>query len=315
MLLWVALSMVLAALLAPWLYQAGKSYAALAAGQQISGVPGWLGAACERAGFGRFFNRSLLLAALLLMPLLFRRLRQVRRAGARMLPAYPPLSLTTGIFHYLLGLLLAAGMVWGVGVLVEALGCFTANPVTPAAKRLLTQAVLPAAAVSVVEEWVFRGVLLGLWLRVARPLAACVGSSLVFAFMHFLVPPPGMAIANPAAANAGFQLLGCMLQHFADPRMVVADFLTFLMVGLILAGARWRTGRLWLPVGLHCGWVIAFKAYNLSHLQVVDGPLSAWWIGDSLRSGLLPLAALALTAGIGHWALKLADYHSKVKPV
>jgi membrane protease YdiL (CAAX protease family) len=177
----------------------------------------------------------------------------------------------------------------------------------PTLKMLVTQVGVSAVAVSVIEEWLFRGLLLGLWLRVARPWAACVGSSLVFAFLHFLSPPAGYEVADPAAALAGFQWLGGILVHFMEPRFVAAEFLTLFGVGLVLAGARLRTGHLWLPIGLHCGWVIAFRVHNLTHLKLPDGPLGGWLIGDSLRTGLLPLAALGLTAGICRLVLGARD--------
>lgn len=314
MLLWVAASLVLAAVLAPWLYQGGRGYAGLAAEHGFTGVAGWLGTACQRATFGRFFNRSVLLAALLLLPLLFRRLRALRRGDTGLPPWGGPGSWPSGALQCLLGVVVAGGVVWMLGVVLTGLGAFTAYPAAPGAKRLLTQAVLPAAMVSVVEEWLFRGLLLGLWLRVARPLAAAVGSSLVFAFLHFLGPPPGNGIAEPTAVLAGFRHLGGILQHFTEPRFIAADFLTLFTVGLVLAAARLRSGRLWLCIGMHCGWVIAFKAYNLTYVKVAAGPLNAWWIGDSLRSGLLPLVALGITAGIIHLALPRAGYQSKVTP-
>lgn len=314
MLLWVAASLLLAAVISPWLYQGGKGYAELATARQFTGVAGWLGAACQRATSGRVFNRGMLLAALLLMPLLFRRMRALRQTGGRMLPAAVPMSRARGLGQGVLGLLIAVGVVWGLGGVVRELGAVAPYPAEPSAKRLLIQAVLPAAGVSVVEEWLFRGLLLGLWLRVARPLAACVGSSLVFAFLHFLTPRHDGGIAEPSSAVAGFQQLGGILLRFTEPRFFAADFLTLFAIGLILAAARLRTGRLWLCVGLHCGWVIAFKAYNLTYVKVPGGPLNGWWLGDSLRSGLVPLAMLGITAGICHVVLQRVGYQSKVSP-
>ena len=315
MLLWVAAALAFAVVISPWLYQGGKGYAELAAARGFTGVAGWLGMACQRAEFGRFFNRSVLLGSLLWLPLLFRRLGSLRQAGGRTLPAGAPEPWRRGASLWLLGLLLAGGVLWVLGMVASGLGAFTANPAMPGLKVLLTQAVLPAVMVSVVEEGLFRGLLLGLWLRVARPLSACIGSSVVFAFLHFLGPRSGTGIAEPAAALAGLRHVGGILRHFTEPRIFAADFLTLFALGLILAGARLRTGGLWLCIGMHSGWVIAFKAYNLTHQKVCDGPLSGWWIGDTLRSGLLPLAALGITAGLCHLVLKGVGYQSKVTPV
>ena len=313
-LLWVAASLVVAAMIAPWLYQAGKGFGEMVAARGLAGLAGWLGAACQRATFGRFFKRSLLLAAVLLMPLLFRRLRGLRRAGERLLPAGAPMSWPRGASQALLGLVLAAAVVWGLGALAQALGAFTPYPAGPGAKRVLLQAVVPAAAAAVVEEWLFRGLLLGLWLRVAGPLVAGLGSSLVFAMLHFLGPKSTADVADPGAALAGFRQLGAILLRFTEPGVFAAEFLTLFTVGAILALARLRTGRLWLGIGLHCGWIIAFKLHNLSYVKVAAGPLNPWWIGGSLRTGLLPLAALGLTAGLCHVVLQRVGYQSKVNP-
>jgi membrane protease YdiL (CAAX protease family) len=300
----------LAALIVPWLYQGGKGLAELAEAQAAGGLVGWLGHACGRASFGRYFNRSLLLAAMVLLPVLFRRLRRARRAG----PGLPPPALPgaeswrRGLLLWVTGWFAAAGVVWGLGLILTQVGTFSVSAVQPGLKLLLTKVALPALSVSVVEEWLFRGLFLGLWLRVSRPMTACVGTSLVFAFVHFLTPPPGYVVENPAFPLAGYEWLGGILLHFTDPRFIAADFLTLFGVGLVLAGARLRTGSLWLSMGLHCGWVVAFKVLNLTHLKTAEGPVNGMLIGDSLRTGLLPLVALGLTAVICHLLLEAIQY-------
>jgi hypothetical protein len=65
-----------------------------------------------------------------------------------------------------------------------------------------------------------------------------------------------------------------------------------------------RTGALWFSIGLHAGWVAAFKGFNLLYRGVDDHPLRPWGVGDDLRSGILPLLALGVTAIVCHFALK-----------
>jgi len=153
--------------------------------------------------------------------------------------------------------------------------------------------------------------LLGLWLRYAKPAFAVAGISLLFAFLHFLAPPDGSVIANPGSVFSGFELLGKILLHFTDPLFFVTDFLTLLVVGLMLAWARVRTGALWFSIGLHAGWIFAFKNFNLVYQKIPGHPMFPWGVGDSLRSGLVPLAVLGLTALVCQYALKA---FSKVNP-
>jgi membrane protease YdiL (CAAX protease family) len=76
------------------------------------------------------------------------------------------------------------------------------------------------------------------------------------------------------------------------------------VVGWILAWARLRTGALWFSIGLHAGWVFAFKGFNMLYQAVEPHPLRPWGIGESLKSGMLPLLMLALTALVCRYALK-----------
>jgi membrane protease YdiL (CAAX protease family) len=91
-------------------------------------------------------------------------------------------------------------------------------------------------------------------------------------------------------------LLGAILLNFTDPRFFAAEFVVLFVIGLILAWSRVRTGGLWFAIGLHAGWIAAFKSFNLLHQLNPESPLHPWGVGESLRAGLLPLATLAITA-------------------
>jgi uncharacterized protein len=296
-------SLMLAGALAPWIYQGGKWLGGLSGEGHLPAVLEWLGAAAARSSFERFFNRSLLLSALLLLPCLLRRLRTLRQLQET--PVLPlPYPWPTRWLHFSVGLLIASGPLWMLGISMEAAGAFQAHSETPGFAKFLKKAVIPAAGASLVEEWFFRGLLLGLWLKLARPLAACVGTSLIFAAVHFVELPAGAVIANPTAASAGFQLLGHSAMHFTDLRFFTGDFLTLFAVGLILGAARVRTGGLAFAIGLHAGWVLTLRGFHLLHQASPQNTPDSWMIGTDLRSGLLPLATLALTGLICHFILR-----------
>jgi uncharacterized protein len=303
--LWVLASLVLAALISPWIYQAGKALGARTLVEDLPGVLAWLGAAALRSGFSRFFDRSLLLSALLLLPLLLWRVRLLRRRHG--VPAELPLARTPWSRrwrYFFTGLVIAAGLLWALGMSLEWAGAFESRDRLISWGKFLRKAVLPAVGASLLEEWLFRGLLLGLWLRFAKPLAACIGTSLLFAFVHFLKPADGTELADPAAFDAGFRLLGRILLNFTDPRFFAGDFATLFVVGMILALARVRTGGLAFSIGLHAGWILAFKGFNLLYDSSLSSALRPWGVGDSLRSGLLPLLTLLLTGLVCHLALR-----------
>lgn len=294
---WVVASLLMAAVISPHVYQGGKALAAAAELHDWPALVEWFAASCGRAKIGRFFDRSLLFSALVLLPFLFSRIRRLRAAGGPSSPwELQPLAWPTVATQVILGCLIAGGGLVALTGGLGLAGCCVPREMSPPLGKALSKVLIPAVAAPLIEEWLFRGLLLGLWLRFAKPLPACVGTSLLFAFLHFLKPPAGTIIADPAHALAGFQLLGSILLHFSDPKFFVTDFATLFLVGMILAWTRLRTGSLWFAVGLHAGWIIAFKAFNLYFEVVESHPLHPWGIGNSPRSGLLPILSLLLTA-------------------
>ena len=297
-------ALVMAAVISPWIYQAGMRIASMTASAEHPALIEWLGAASGRAKFGRYFDRSLWFSALVLMPFLFRRMRELK--SGRTSDAHPEARVpwSSAALQVVMGFAIAAGMLWGLAAVLDFTGASIPKSKAPTLMKLLPKVLFPTVAAALLEEWLFRGVLLGLWLRFARPLAAALGTSLLFAVLHFLKPAAGTVIADPAHPLAGFELLGKIVLHFTDPLFFVTDFASLFVVGLILAMARVRTGALWFGIGLHGGWIMAYKLFNLLYQKVPSHPLRPWGVGENLSSGIMPLACLGISALICHFVLR-----------
>lgn len=305
--LWVVSSIVMGAVIAPWLYQGGKAFSAAAEKKDFPVILEWLGAACGRAGFSRYYGRALVASAIILLPFLFSRIRGLRALDGGTVDSWVWISWRMRVIQISAGFLIAGGMLWMLGVILEAFGAYAIKPNSMLLGKVLEKTIGPVVVVSLLEEWLFRGILLGLWLKFSKPMAACVGTSLYFAFVHFLRLPEGAVIGNPASLLAGFELLGKILLHFSNPQFFITDFATLFIIGIILAWARVRTGALWFSIGLHAGWIMAFKSYNLLYRSVSNHPLHSWGVGETLRSGLLPLLTLGLTAVICHFVWRACE--------
>ena len=303
MVLWVLGSILLAAAIVPWIYSAGMRLAADAQVNDLSPILESIGKSAGRADLDRYFSRALLLSVLLLLPVFLVRLRRINRAKPQpeMRKSVRP-SWKTRLLDLVVAFVIAAGSLWILGSLLQHFGAFFTRTEAPEFSKLLSKAVLPALGAAVVEEWLFRGLLLGVWLRVAKPLTAILGTSLLFAFVHFMQPPANAEIADPGYFLAGFHLLGLIFLNFTDPRFIAAEFAVLFTLGLLLASTRVRTGALWFPIGLHAGLVFAFKAFNLFHKATPDSALRPLWIGDSLRSGVLPVCTL-MVMGLICWLM------------
>ena len=340
---YVVATLVLGAILTPWFYQMGKGLAEVFHEKEGNGLIRYVADAADRAEFSKFFDRAVMLSALVLLFPLTAWLRLGRPPGANRdtpwslnLPdsvvrtdqGQPLRRNPEGWWHFGTGFVIAAGLLLLSGWLLVQAGCFTWKDAAASTRGVPNKApmeidlvkaalkVLPGAViVSLIEEVLFRGVLLGIFLRAMKTAPAIALLSFLFAFVHFMDPPAMSRIPDPEAANSGFVLLGQIFSRFADPLSMVSRFSILATVGVVLAYARYRTASLWLPIGLHLGWVFGMGMFKASTWPVMVLPEAVrWLVGMSLLEGLLPLSVVALTGIVVHGMTRVrekpAEYRS-----
>jgi membrane protease YdiL (CAAX protease family) len=235
-----------------------------------------------RFDFELFFHRALLVSALLfLWPLL--RLVGVRRLGDLGLRPNPHRwrDLTGGF-------LIALVPLSACGAVLIATHVYSIRPTISWEPLIRTSA--SAISVPWIEETFFRGLVLGILLRSGRKYLAMFVTSALFSVVHFLKAPEG---TSPTVTWAsGFQSIAHSFAQFSEPMLVLAGFTTLFLIGWILADARIRTASLWLPIGLHAGWILGNGAFSrIARRELVMLP----WLGRNLLVGLIPLAVLCVT--------------------
>ena len=160
----------------------------------------------------------------------------------------------------------AAGLAIGLATMLPmslvmgALGIIHLRPGFDSA--LLLQAVatgsLAGFAVAIVEETFFRGLMFRAVSRESGFAVAAWSTALVYSAIHFLAR--ARIPADEIAWDSGIRLLGGALANFAEPFAVADSFVTLVLVGLLLAFVRERTGAIAASIGLHMGWVWVIKA-------------------------------------------------------
>jgi membrane protease YdiL (CAAX protease family) len=162
--------------------------------------------------------------------------------------------------------------------------------------------------VAVVEETFFRGLMYRAVERESGFRAAAVATALVYAAIHFFARTK--IPASDVDAGSGFTLLAGSLTHFARPLPVLDSFVTLVLVGVMLAFVRRRTGAIAAGIGLHAGWVFVIKSTTALTVADREAP-GAFLIGsfDGYTGWLVAAWAallLALAAGRGWLAAPAA---------
>ena len=262
---------VVGALLAPILFWSAQALAA-------HGIFPFL----AKYDFDTFFHRAVLVAAVLLLwPLL--RANNVRGLTDLGLASNPHWGRDVGA-----GVLLSVIPLLFCAALLIVLHVYSIRHVLVWVR--LGKVLLAAVSVPLIEETFFRGIVLGLLLRTRRTLLSIVVVSALFAAVHFLKGSE----QEPAIVTwtSGFQSIGDAFAGFGDPMMVLSAFATLFFIGCILADARMLTRSLWLPIGLHAGWIFASAGFSwLARRQTVPLP----WLGKNLLVGIIPLGLAAVT--------------------
>jgi membrane protease YdiL (CAAX protease family) len=149
-----------------------------------------------------------------------------------------------------------------------------------------------AAAITVpwIEETFFRGLVLGILMRSGSKPFAMIATSALFSVVHFLKAPEGTSTI--VTWSSGFQSIAHAFVQFREPLLVAAGFTTLFLIGWILADSRLRTASLFLPVGLHAGWIFGNGVFSrIARREMLLLP----WLGRNLLVGFIPLAVVALT--------------------
>jgi uncharacterized protein len=247
----------LGAALAPWLYWAGLTLSHYEAFGFLA-----------NNDFERFFNRSVLISALVLLIPFLRAIgiEQFHKLGLRRNPRR--------VNHLAGGFLIAACTLGALG------GCFVGLKVfelkNPVPWNLLPPILLSAIVVALIEEALFRGAILGIVRQTFPNGFAAIFVSALFSVVHFLSPPREQIAA--VHWYSGFVLLPHAFWRFSDPWAVLGGFFTLGILGLILAHSTIRTSSLWLGIGIHSGLIFAKMGFNKLSKKLQD--LSPWFSGD-----------------------------------
>ena len=271
MLVYFAATIFLGALLAPVLFWIAQSLAA-------HGLFSFL----SNFDFETFFHRALLVAAVLLLWPLFRsiRLRNLEDLGLTRNERWPR--------DFAVGFFLAALPLLCCGALLIALHIFSLRLAINWSS--LTKIVGASIAVPLIEEAFFRVLILGVLLRSGRTKMSIFFTSALFAIVHFLKAP--LHTSAIVTWTSGFNSIAHSFSQFSNPTMVAASFTTLFLMGWILADARVITRSLWLPIGLHAGWIFSSSGFNkIAHREILALP----WLGKNLLVGIVPLGVACLT--------------------
>jgi membrane protease YdiL (CAAX protease family) len=272
------------ALAAPPLYWAAQALVA-------RGILTFLG----QFDFESFFHRALLLGALLFFWPLLRALR-VRSWRELGLSRNPHAGNDAAV-----GFLMAAiplALFGGVLIAVNVYSTRASIDVESMGQRILAALVVPF-----IEEPLFRGLILGVLLRAGSPVLATLLTSAGFSILHFLKAPENTSAV--VTWTSGFASIANAFAQFTQPLLVLAGFTTLFLLGWILADARIRTRSLWLPIGLHAGWIFASALFNkIARREAEMLP----WIGKNLLVGLAPLCLGLLTWALVRLWIKHVDH-------
>ena len=278
---------VLGALLAPPLYWLGQAVAARGVMQFLA-----------ETEFQKFFNRGMLVAALVL---LWPTIKWLRVGSARELGLEPDQRWWKRL---VVGFLIA-------GSLVALLGAaYLGAEVYHFKKELHFEKTPPlllsALIVALLEEGLFRGAILGLFRRTMKPWPAIVATSAIFSAVHFLKPDENVQVEH-VHWLAGFELVPHVFHQFAEPMLLLGGFTTIFVLGIMLADVTTRTRSLWMGIGLHAGLVFVKMSFSkLTKRESAHLP----WIGEELQIGLVPVGVLLLAWVIARLWLQYVDLRS-----
>jgi uncharacterized protein len=241
----------------------------------------------QRMPFHRYLSRSLQVAAILLLLPLLRslRIRSLSEFGLHR-NDHALRDLATGVSAGLLCALLLQSV-------LLLTGAFGLSEVW--SPSVLPRILMTAVAVAVIEEFLFRGVLLGFFRQFMTPAAALIFSSLIFSGVHFLNLPASGATAVIPCWWSGLAMLWAVGSTLPAWSLTAWAFATLFAAGILLGWLTIRTGSLWASVGLHGSWVFGQQLFNSAARFQASSPEAMLPLaGPSQCHGAVPVGVAPL---------------------
>jgi membrane protease YdiL (CAAX protease family) len=271
---------------------------------------GWLfGLAGEiqKMPFHRYLSRSIQVSALLLLWPLIRSLhiRSLEELGLHHNP------------HALgdIGLGLAAGIP-SMLLLVSAFlisGAFELH--SSWAVSIFPRILLSALVVAMLEEFVFRGVILGFLRQALGNGLAIFGSAVIFAGLHFLNLPSSQSTEEIPRWWSGldsFYTMGRTLPPWPIMAWAVG---TLVLAGIILAWMTTRTGSLWASIALHACWIFGQQFFNsITSYRHIPADAFLPFAGPAQCHGAVPIGLDAIFSLLLAGALSVSLMRKRARP-
>ena len=273
------------ALVAPIAWRLIHMLPAEGTGSFIAGV--------QRMPFHRYLSRSIQVTALILLWPLLRSLnvRSIRELGLTR-NSCPIRDLSAGLAAGLTGAILLAPLLLLSGAYQLHVGW---------SFSVLPRFLMTALVVAFIEEWIFRGVVLGFCRQFLSPMGAIVLSASLFAMLHFLNLPSSVGEGrNGPQWLSGIEALGSIGNTMPPWPYWIWAFMTLCAAGILLGWITLRTGSLWAPIALHSSWIFGQQVFNAlagstaSRLPLAGPPQC----NGMVPLGLIPLFCILVAGGL-----------------
>ena len=305
---------VLGALFAPVLYGWGKWLLDVCQNHGWDRRPSlaWFMVPLGKTQFRGYFDRAALVVALAGLWPLFKALH-MRRAEV-----LGQSNFANGWRQLLTGFALAVALLFIMGAVFLQTGVCGLN--AKADWLGLAAPLASAVTVACLEEFLFRGAVLGVLRRSLGTRGAILWTTLLFSTVHFLKPPLDGAIVD-VRWWSGFQIIPQLFSGFTKWDHLLAEFLLLAAVGWMLACVRVSTNALWGSIGLHAGWVFGMKYFSkltLPKHALHDGLFAPWIAENTCKAivgsyvGLVPVAVILLTGAL---MLRLCKFSAQEKEI
>jgi len=245
--LYLLLSVFIGALLAPLFYKIILLFPAAHFGflePLLSSV--------QRMPFHRYVSRTIQIVALIL---LWPTIASLKIKYLSDLSLYPNHH---AVRDFLKGVIAALLPLWLVEALLISFGWYHFE--NYCSWQIGLKILVTALTVAFLEEFLFRGVLLGLCRRFLTNGIAVVVVACIFAGVHFL----NLSHFQEPTIYwwGGFSLISHHDALCSNWPLAIGAFGTLFLLGLVLGWATVRTKSLWLAIGLHAVWIVAQQFFH-----------------------------------------------------